>query len=68
MDVIPCDIRIINSGIISGGIRKGAVSNKKLLETSPSPLNPTYMEIKDKYIKKALRLSLQAEVYLHKMF
>lgn len=64
-DVIPCDLSIINSGIISGGTRKGAVSNKKLLEISPSPLNPTYMEIKGKYIKEALELSLQADVCLH---
>ena len=64
MDVIPCDLSIINSGVISGGIRKGTVSNKKLLEISPSPLNPTYMEIKGKYIKEALRLSLKADVCL----
>lgn len=63
-EVVPCDFSIINSGIISGGIRKGEVSNKKLLEISPSPLNPTYMEIKGKYIKEALELSLQADVCL----
>ncbi len=64
MTVIPCDFSIINSGIISGGIRKGHVSSKKLLEISPSPLNPTYIEIKGKYIKEALKLSLQADVCL----
>lgn len=64
MDVIPCDLSIINSGVISSGIRKGTVSNKKLLEISPSPLNPTYIEIKGKYIKEALRLSLKADVCL----
>lgn len=63
-DVVSCDFSIINSGIISGGIRKGEVSNKKLLEISPSPLNPTYMEIRGKYIKEALKLSLQADVCL----
>ncbi|SHI47056.1 bifunctional metallophosphatase/5'-nucleotidase [Lutispora thermophila] len=63
-DVVNCDFSIINSGILSGGIRKGEVSNKKLLEISPSPLNPTYMEIKGEYIKKALKLSLQADVCL----
>jgi len=63
-DVIPCDLSIINSGIISSGIMKGVVSNKKLLEISPSPLNPTYMEIKGKYIKEALKQSLQADVCL----
>lgn len=63
-DVISCDLSIINSGIISGGIRKGEVSNKKLLEISPSPLNPTYMEIQGKYIKEALKLSLQSDICL----
>jgi len=63
-DVVPCDFSIINSGIISGGIKKGEVSNKKLLEINPSLMNPTYMEIKGKYIKEALELSLQADVCL----
>ncbi|MEG0306413.1 MAG: bifunctional UDP-sugar hydrolase/5'-nucleotidase [Clostridium sp.] len=61
-DVIDCDFSIINSGIINGGIKKGHVSMKKLLEISPSPLNPTYMEIEGKYIKEALKESLKAEV------
>lgn len=61
-DVIPCDLSIINSGIINGGIKRGAVSEKKLLEISPSPLNPTYMEIKGKYIKEALEQSLKSEI------
>jgi len=59
---VECDFSIINSGIINGGIRKGEVSNKKILEISPSPLNPTYMEIKGKYIKEALTESLKTEV------
>lgn len=64
MDVISCDMSIINSGVINVGIRKGDVSNIKLLEISPSPLNPTYIEIKGKYIKEALNLSLRSEVCL----
>lgn len=63
-EVVPCDISIINSGIIISGIRRGDVSNKKLLEISPSPLNPTYIEIKGKYIKEALEASLNADVCL----
>ncbi|MDF2673419.1 MAG: yfkN 2 [Clostridiales bacterium] len=62
--VMPCDIGIINSGVINGGIKKGNVSKKKLLEISPSPLNPTYMEIKGSDIKEALRQSLQADFCL----
>lgn len=63
-DLISCDLSIINSGILSGGIKKGPVSDKKLLEISPSPLNPTYMEIKGKYIREALTQSLQSDICL----
>lgn len=63
-DVVPCDISIINSGILNGGIKKGSVSNKKLLEICPSPLNPTYVEIMGKDIKEALEATLRAEVCL----
>ncbi len=63
-DAISCDLSIINSGIVNGGVRKGEVSDKKLLEISPSPLNPTYMEISGKDIKEALRISLQSEICL----
>lgn len=63
-DVIPCDISIINSGVLSSGIKKGFVSNKKLLEICPSPLNPTYVQIMGKDIKEALEASLRAEVCL----
>lgn len=61
-DVLKCDIGLINSGIISSGIRTGEVSLKKLLEICPSPLNPTYIEIQGKYIKEALEKSLNTEV------
>lgn len=63
-DVISCDIGIINSGVINGGIKKGYVSKKKLLEICPSPLNPTYMEIKGSDIKDALTQSLQTDICL----
>ena len=52
-DKLKCDIGLINSGVINGGIRKGEVSFKKLIQICPSPLNPTYMEIKGKYIKRS---------------
>ena len=61
-DVLNCDIGLINSGIMNSGIRKGEVSFKKLIEICPSPLNPTYMEIQGKYIKEALKESLDPEV------
>jgi 2',3'-cyclic-nucleotide 2'-phosphodiesterase (5'-nucleotidase family) len=57
-----CDIGIINSGVLNGGIRRGMVSKKKLLEICPSPLNPTYMEVQGKYIREALEKTLDSEV------
>ncbi len=35
----PCDLAFTNAGIVEGGI-EGAVSKKKLVEISPSKLNP----------------------------
>lgn len=61
-DVLNTDIAIINSGILNSGIKKGQVSFKKLIEICPSPLNPTYMKIKGKYIKAALEKSLDPEI------
>jgi 5'-nucleotidase len=57
-----CDIGIINSGVLNGGIRRGMVSKKKLLEICPSPLNPTYMKVQGKYIREALEKTLDSEV------
>lgn len=63
-DVLRCDLAIINSGVINGGIRKGSVTNKKLLEICPSPLNPTVFQIQGKYIKEALQNSLDSDFCL----
>jgi 5'-nucleotidase len=63
-DVLKCEIGLINSGVINGGVRRGKVSLKKLIEICPSPLNPTYIEIKGKYIRQALEESLQTEFCL----
>lgn len=60
-DVLKCDIGIINSGVINGGIRKGEVSLKKLIELCPSPLNPTSFEIQGKYLWEALESSLDTD-------
>ncbi|GKU27519.1 bifunctional metallophosphatase/5'-nucleotidase [Clostridium folliculivorans] len=61
VDVLKCDIGLINSGVINGGIRKGKVTLKKLLEICPSPLNPTYFEIEGKYLREALQNSLDTD-------
>lgn len=60
-DVLECEIGLINSGVLNGGIKKGPVSKKKLLEICPSPLNPTYMEIKGKHLREAFQNSLDAD-------
>jgi 2',3'-cyclic-nucleotide 2'-phosphodiesterase (5'-nucleotidase family) len=60
-DVLKCDIGIINSGVINGGMRKGDVSLKKLLELCPSPLNPTSFEIQGKYLREALQNTLDTD-------
>ncbi|TLS35038.1 bifunctional metallophosphatase/5'-nucleotidase [Pseudalkalibacillus caeni] len=62
-DMFPCDIGIINSGITNGGI-VNFLSDKKLIEICPSPLNPTYMEIQGKHLKTAIERSLDAQVCL----
>ncbi|QAA33465.1 bifunctional metallophosphatase/5'-nucleotidase [Clostridium manihotivorum] len=60
-DVLKCDLSLINSGVLNGGIRKGAVSLKKLLEICPSPLNPTSFEVQGKHLKEALQNSLDTD-------
>lgn len=40
-EILNCEIGIIKSGILNRGIKKGAVTKKKLLEICPSPLSPT---------------------------
>lgn len=64
-DIFKTDIGLINIGIVSGGIKKGDVTEKKLIDICPSPLNPTYFEIQGKYLKDALQKSLQTEVCLN---
>lgn len=61
VDVLKCDIGIINSGVINGGIRRGNVTKKKLLELCPSPLNPTCFELEGKYLREALQNSLDTD-------
>lgn len=60
-DMLQCDIGLINSGIVNAGVFNN-ISNKKLIEICPSPLNPTSFEVKGKDIKLALEQSLDAQV------
>ena len=57
-------ISIINSGIVNGGLKKGNISMKKLIEICPSPLNVTCFDIMVKDLLEAIENSLLSEVCL----
>ncbi len=63
-DIFHTDIGIINSGILNNGLEKGSISKLLLLKTSPSPLNPTYFELKGVDIRKSLEKSLYEEIQM----
>ncbi len=56
----PCDFAFINAGIVSGGI-EGKVSKKRLLELSPSKLNPTKFPVKGENLLKIVEHSLDPQ-------
>ncbi len=60
-DMLGCEIGLINSGIVNAGAFN-YLTEKKLIEICPSPLNPTSFEIKGKDIKAAIEQSLDAQV------
>lgn len=60
-DVLKCEIGLINSGVINGGIKQGNVSAKKIIELCPSPLNPTSFKIQGKYLLEAFSNSLDTD-------
>ncbi len=57
-DIVNAEIGMINSGVFTGGIKKGPISRKQLHELLPSPLNPTYMEVMGADLKTSLENSL----------
>jgi 2',3'-cyclic-nucleotide 2'-phosphodiesterase (5'-nucleotidase family) len=63
-DMLKAEIGIINSGVINGGVKKGVITKKLLHKLSPSPLNPTYFELKGVDLCNALEKSLQSEYQL----
>jgi len=63
-DILKTEIGIINSGVINRGVRKGVVTKRLLHELSPSPLNPTYIEIKGVDLYNALEKSLRTDYQL----
>ena len=56
----PCDLAFVNAGIVEGGI-KGTVSRKKLLELSPSKLNPTRFPAKGSALKQAILHAMEPD-------
>lgn len=62
-ELLKCDIGIINSGIVNAGVFN-FISDKKLFEICPSPLNLTSFEVKGKDLKRAFEQSLDAQVCL----
>lgn len=63
-DLLKTEIGIINSGVINNGVEKGAITRKLLHRLCPSPLNPTYIELKGVDLHNALEKSLQREYQL----
>lgn len=61
--MLKCDIGLINGGIVNAGIFD-YISNKKLIEICPSPLNPTSFEIQGKHLKQAIEESMDSQVCL----
>lgn len=59
-DMLNCDIGMINSGIVNAGAFD-YLSNQKLIEICPSPLNPTSFEVKGSDLKIAIEQSLDVQ-------
>ena len=55
---LKCELGIINSGVMQGGLKKGNISRKKIIEICPSPLNPTSYKIQGRDLWEALQNSL----------
>ena len=64
-DMLKTEIGIINSGVISSGVKKAAITKKLLHKLCPSPLNPTYFELKGADLYNTLEKSLQREYQLN---
>lgn len=62
-DLLNCELGLINSGIVNAGIFD-FVSNKKLIEVCPSPLNPTFLELQGKSLREAIESSLDVQACL----
>lgn len=59
-EAYPCDFAFMHAGICNDSL-SGDVSMMKLLEISPSKLNPTRFKVKGSDFKEAIRLSLDRD-------
>lgn len=64
-DILKTEIGIINSGVISGRVKKGAITRKMLHGICPSPLNPTYVELRGIDLYNTLEKSLRRKYQLN---
>lgn len=55
-----CDFALMHHGIVNHAL-SGDISKMKLLEVSPSPLNPTLIKVKGERLLEALKLSLNPD-------
>ncbi|MET0785514.1 MAG: 5'-nucleotidase C-terminal domain-containing protein [Paenisporosarcina sp.] len=62
-EMLKCEIGLMNSGIVNAGLFHD-VSNKKLIEICPSPLNPTTFDVLGKDIKHAIEQALDVQICL----
>ncbi|MHA7136964.1 bifunctional metallophosphatase/5'-nucleotidase [Rossellomorea arthrocnemi] len=62
-NMMKCDLGLMNAGIVNAGAFD-FISNKKLIEICPSPLNPTSFNIQGKHIRTAIEQSLDVQVCL----
>ncbi|MFX1513035.1 MAG: bifunctional metallophosphatase/5'-nucleotidase [Promethearchaeota archaeon] len=62
--ILKTDFSIINSGVMNKGIDKGKITKKLLHEVSPSPLNPTSIDLRGNDLLITLEKSLLKEYQL----
>jgi len=63
-DLCQTQLGLVNSGLFAAGIVAGPLSQMKLIEICPSPLNPTIVDIQGKHLLAALAATLDPAMCL----
>jgi len=63
-DLCQTQLGLVNSGLFAAGIVAGPLSQMKLIEICPSPLNPTIVDIQGEHLLAALAATLDPETCL----